>query len=444
MRKSYRSTGSPSTCAIAAAALVALTIAAHGQSIVCWGDNSNGQCNVPPLPAGVVYVQVVAGNYFTAARRSDGTVVVWGDNFYGQTVVPPLPAGTNYVDLAAGGWHLVARRSDGAVVAWGANTSGQCNVPPLPPGVSCVQVAAGGHHSLARLSNGSLIAWGLNAEGQCNVPPLPAGVTWTGVDGGGFHTLALRSDGFVFAWGQNGQNQCLMPGNIPSYLPYVAVAAGASHSLVLRGNGFLYGFGVPEPQGYVAMAAGSGHSLFQRADATVVGGGLNDHGQCNVPPLPAGLLYFNLAAGNGHSAAIVGPVALATTSGVGCGGPGPNKPLLDSSAPILGSIISFNLTLATPNASGFLYASAPTSATTVSPGCIVRVDLATAVPVLPVTANAIGSWTTTTPVPFVPALAGAQLALQIALLGTPSPPGFDLTNGLLITLGYGVTGPLFF
>ena len=100
-----------------------------------------------------------------------------------------------------------------------------------------------------------------------------------------------------------------------------------------------------------------------------------------MPPLQAGSIYAQLAAGNGHSAALVGPVAGSTNSGVGCGGPGPNTPLLNSSAPILGSIITFNLSYATPNASGFLYASPPPAVpTTVAPGCIVRVDLATAIP----------------------------------------------------------------
>ena len=38
----------------------------------------------------------------TVARRSDGSVVAWGDNFYGQCNVPALPAGLTYVEVAAG------------------------------------------------------------------------------------------------------------------------------------------------------------------------------------------------------------------------------------------------------------------------------------------------------------------------------------------------------
>ena len=78
------------------------------------------------------------------ARRSDGSVVAWGDNYYGQCNVPALPAGLTYVEVAAGGCHTVARRSDGSVVAWGSNDYGQCNVPALPAGLTYVEVAAGG------------------------------------------------------------------------------------------------------------------------------------------------------------------------------------------------------------------------------------------------------------------------------------------------------------
>jgi alpha-tubulin suppressor-like RCC1 family protein len=53
------------------------------------------------------------------ARRSDSSVVAWGDNSFGQCNVPALPPGLSYVEVAAGGLHTVARCSDGSVVAWG-------------------------------------------------------------------------------------------------------------------------------------------------------------------------------------------------------------------------------------------------------------------------------------------------------------------------------------
>jgi hypothetical protein len=308
------------------------------------------------------------------------------------------------------------------------------------------------------MSDGSLLAWGLNAEGQCNVPPLPAGVTWTGVDGGGFHSLATRSDGSAAAWGLNLQSQCVVYNVNAGANPAIGAAAGGSFSLVLRANGSVSQSGVigsgtstsQIPGGpHSGFAAGTGHCLLRRSDGSVVGIGLDAYGQIDVPALPPGLIYAQLAAGNGHSAAIVGPVASSTPVGSGCGGTALNKPVLSSYAPVLGSNMIFNVALGTPGASGFLYASAPAAPTAVSSGCVVRVDLATAVPVMPVSTTAYGPWnqgvwTGAVPVPFVPTLAGAQLMAQVALIGTSSPAGFDLTNGLLITLGYGVTPPSFF
>jgi hypothetical protein len=120
---------------------------------LCWGHNFYGQCNVPPLPPGLSWVQIAAGARHSLARRSDGVIIAWGDNSEGQGTVPPLPAGLVWVEVAAGANsdHSIARRSDGVAVAFGRNTDGQCNVPPLPQGLRCVEVAASGLESLIRL-----------------------------------------------------------------------------------------------------------------------------------------------------------------------------------------------------------------------------------------------------------------------------------------------------
>ena len=74
--------------------------------------------------------------------------------------MPVLPAGLTYVEVGAGSYFSVARRSDGSVVAWGLNGYGQINVPPLPPGTTCVALDADIEHTLLLLSNGSVLAFG--------------------------------------------------------------------------------------------------------------------------------------------------------------------------------------------------------------------------------------------------------------------------------------------
>jgi hypothetical protein len=204
-------------------------------SIVAWGDNEFGQCNVPGLPPGLTYVEVAAGYAHSVARRSDGSLVAWGLNAYGECNVPALPRGLTYVEIAASGdypyyGHTIARRSDGSVVAWGNNLSGQCNVPALPAGLTYVEISTGAKYGVARRSDGSVVAWGDNAHGQCNVPALPVGLTYVEIKAGYDHTLARRSDGSVVAWGNNYYGQCNIPA-LPAGLVYAEVAAGDGFSV---------------------------------------------------------------------------------------------------------------------------------------------------------------------------------------------------------------------
>jgi hypothetical protein len=153
---------------------VAFTVARRsGISAVAWGLNNFGQCDVPPLPPGLTYVDVDAGYGYAFARRSDGSIVSWGDGSGGQRSLPALPAGTSYVILEAGTDcdHPLAVRSDGAVVTWGVTGSdGLWDVPALPANTAYVGVAAGSYFSLALRSDGSVVGWGWDQYGQCTLP----------------------------------------------------------------------------------------------------------------------------------------------------------------------------------------------------------------------------------------------------------------------------------
>jgi hypothetical protein len=190
-------------------------------SLIGWGDNGSGQCNVPPGS----YVRVAAGIDHSLALRTDGTVVAWGDNAYGQTSVPPLPPGLSYVDLAAGRYFSVALRSDGSVAAWGNNDSRQCTVLPLPPGLKYVDVAAGYDHTIARRSDGTAVAWGSNWEGQCDVPQIPPGLSFVEIDGGLQHSVARLSDASIVGWGNNQFHQTEAP-EPPAGFSYAQIASG--------------------------------------------------------------------------------------------------------------------------------------------------------------------------------------------------------------------------
>jgi hypothetical protein len=353
---------------VVAASFHSLAIRSDG-TIATWGGNTYLQGNVPPLPAGLSYVEAAASPYHVVARRSDGSAIAWGLNQYAQCAVPPLPAGVTYVEVAAGAVHSLARRSDGMVVAFGGNLNGQCNVPPLPSGLTCVEIAAGSYHSVARLSDGSLQAWGANHLGQCNIPAIPPGLTYTAIAAGGFvnhqgsHTIALRSDGAVLAWGDNTQ------------------------------------------------------------------------GQCAVPATPAGMACIEIDAGGFFSCARYGFAASSTAIGAGCGGMG--GPVLVIGPPQISQPVFLGLSGGTPGASGFLVGSSvPSAPLSLGSGCAAQVDPMSAIPVLPVVTGSAGTWTTGLLVPPSPGLAGLQVVLQVVLFATAGPLGFDLSNGVVVVIGF--------
>lgn len=129
---------------------------------------------VPPLPAGVRYVDVDAEHLHTTLLRSDGVAVNLGWNGSGQGNVPVAPAGLEYVAIATSETHSAALRSDGFVVHWG--TPLQVQFPPLPSGVVYVEIDGGYSHTYARRSDGNVVWQGLS--GGHNAPRLMAGESY--------------------------------------------------------------------------------------------------------------------------------------------------------------------------------------------------------------------------------------------------------------------------
>jgi len=156
-----------------------------------------------------------------------GRLVAWGQNIEGQCDVP---SGTDFVAISAQWKHSLALRADGSIAAWGQNNWDQAEPPA---GTDFVAVAAGGFsffvHAVALRGDGSLAAWGDNSYEQCDVP---SNSTFTAVAVGAQHTVALRADGSLVAWGRNGFGQC----DVPTGNNFVDVAAGSSHCLALMKN----------------------------------------------------------------------------------------------------------------------------------------------------------------------------------------------------------------
>ncbi len=206
-------------------------------SVWCWGANNMGQLGdgtttrrltpraVGTLTSGVV--ALAAGEVHTCALSTDGSVSCWGQNIYGQLgdgtttdrhVPTPVGALTSGVAaVAAGQYFTCAIKTNGSLWCWGRNFYGQLgdgttedrSVPTAVSGLgSGVMAAAGGGlHACALKTDGSLWCWGENFHGQVGdgttvdrlVPTAVSGLD-TGVtklSAGYEFACALKTDGTV-------------------------------------------------------------------------------------------------------------------------------------------------------------------------------------------------------------------------------------------------------
>ena len=251
------------------------------------GDGSAPTDHASPVAAsglgpGSGVVEIAAGASHALALKSDGSVLAWGNNASGQLgtgdapsdhltpiAVTALGAGSGVVAIAAGDTFSLALKSDGSVLAWGNNASGQLGdgsapadhatpVASLAAGSGVVRIVGGGTHSLALTSDGHVYAWGNNASGQVGnglaptdqpLPVLLGGLPRiVDVAAGRAHTVAVASDGTVFSWGDNVLGQLgdgtttkrATPGGVTGLAAgstIVAVFAAGDHTHALVGGG---------------------------------------------------------------------------------------------------------------------------------------------------------------------------------------------------------------
>lgn len=269
-------------------------------TVVAWGSNTNGECNVPADLTNAV--AIAAGIEHSVALRADGTVEAWGADEYHQTDIPP--GLSNVVAISSRGYHTLVLKSDGTVAAWGLNNTWQLEIPPDATNV--VAIAAGGNHNMVLKADGTVEVWGWGVYGETNVPPDLNNVV--AISAGSHHCVAQKSDGSIVVWGYPGYDV-----SVPDGLSDVAVVkAGRFYNLALKNDGSVVAWGEnndgqtnvpPDWTNIVQIAAGGFHNLALRADGKVLGFGLNDNGQASPPATLHNVLA--LSAGTTHSLALV-------------------------------------------------------------------------------------------------------------------------------------------
>src|SRR5258708_7120214 len=225
-------------------------------------------------------VSVAGGIRQSLALDSGGHVWSWGDNTYGQlgnpsvlgnSTTPVQVVGVNrvgylsgIVQISAGDDFSMALKSDGTVYAWGRNTAGQLgdgsrsdSVAPFEvlglngfnflTGIS--QISAGQNFSLALKSDGTVWAWGDNSVGEAGQGRTKSTYyTWPvevlgprngrtylsnvrNLASGYLHALAIVSGGSGYAWGRNLNGELGNNSTADSTLPVPISALSASGPL---------------------------------------------------------------------------------------------------------------------------------------------------------------------------------------------------------------------
>lgn len=218
---------------------------------------------------------IAAGNNFTVAVKSDGTVLAVGENRDGQCNVGEW---NNIVAVTAGYGHTVGLRSDGTVVAVGYNQSGACDVNNWR---DIVAISAGDFYTMGVRSDGTVVYTG-------NTPKCSVFMDWqniVAVRGGTDHTVGLKSNGTVLAVGDIDWHQC----KVSDWKKITDIGSGHRYTVGLQKNGTLIQTGFEkkncsgnEWRDIVAISANADHFVALRSDGTVLAAGDNSNGQCEV------------------------------------------------------------------------------------------------------------------------------------------------------------------
>ncbi|MBE6618755.1 MAG: hypothetical protein E7626_03090 [Ruminococcaceae bacterium] len=180
--------------------------------------------------AGKTAVSVKASAHHTVILLSDGSVVAFGDNSFGQCDVSLL---RDVVAIDVGAYHTLALLADGSVRALGNTDFGQCSVSDIK---NAVMIAAGDFHSLILLSDGSVKAVGNNASSQCETDQ------WSGVvmiSAGSLHSVCVTADGKALAVGSRSLGRC----DVSSWSDVLSISAGSSHTVAILSDGSIVSCG---------------------------------------------------------------------------------------------------------------------------------------------------------------------------------------------------------
>ena len=218
-----------------------------------WGANGNllGLNGVTPdqnLPVQIGtandWATVSAGAIHSLAVKTNGTLWAWGNGQFGQLgnnvfnsatwTVTQVGTANDWLSVSAGNRFSIATKTTGTLWSWGLNNFGQLGINniidqalPVQVGTASnwVRIDAGNRHSLAVDAAGFMWAWGDNTFGQfgdgtntSSLIPILVGTSnnWSLVSAGFDHSMALDLSGVLYTFGNNTNGQLCDGTNLPS------------------------------------------------------------------------------------------------------------------------------------------------------------------------------------------------------------------------------------
>jgi alpha-tubulin suppressor-like RCC1 family protein len=244
-----------------------------------WGNGANGRLGNAAITnrstpvttrfGGTNWKQVSAGNVYTAAIKTDGTLWTWGDGGSGRlgngvttgtisTPVTTFSGGNNWKQVSAGNQHTAAIKTDGTLWTWGGGgdgrlgngvTTGNISTPvtTFAGGTNWKQVSAGNQHTAAIKTDGTLWTWGDGAAGRLGngvttgtistpVTTFAGGTNWKQVSCGNGFIAAIKTDGTLWTWGGGGDGRLGNGAITDRSTPVTTFAGGTNWKQVSGGD----------------------------------------------------------------------------------------------------------------------------------------------------------------------------------------------------------------
>ena len=269
-----------------------------GQVYACGSDSTGAMCNTQSQTNSNSFITISvtpigwscfsAGENFTVALKSNGTLWFWGSNNNGQagngstnttpaTTAVQIGTNSNWKTVSAGSNHILAINAAGELFVWGSNSSGQIGNNSIGGNVTTpfqiasampwIGISGGNEFSLAVQADGSIWSWGANSSGQLgkgnnsNLPsnkiPVQIGneSNWVNVNAGYASSSALKADGTLWMWGENSNGQLGKGNNTNGTINFspdqvsggnwicIGHSSGAKHVVAIKANGSIWSWG---------------------------------------------------------------------------------------------------------------------------------------------------------------------------------------------------------